>query len=118
MAIFGSYIGKERASSARPSSGRPGYCVAFTSGPDYFPSAFAFGVNPDQGPNLIFVTLPNVFNSMPGGRLWGRAVLCVPLLRRPLTVTAVFENILACWMDKWNISRGRAVAANWRSFSC
>ena len=48
-------------------------CVAFVSGLIIFPSAFAFGVNPGQGPSLIFVTLPNVFNAMPGGQLLGRA---------------------------------------------
>ena len=86
--------------------------VAFTSGLIIFPAAFAFGVNPDSGPNLIFVTLPNVFNSMPGGRLWGALFFVFLFFAALSTVTAVFENILACWMDRWNISRGKAVAAN------
>ncbi len=113
MAIFGSYIGKERRLFGETLNvGVLDTCVAFTSGLIIFPSAFAFGVNPDQGPNLIFVTLPNVFNSMPGGRLWGALFFVFLFFAALSTVTAVFENILACWMDKWNISRGRAVAAN------
>ena len=86
--------------------------MAFTSGLIIFPAAFAFGVNPDSGPNLIFVTLPNVFNSMPGGRLWGALFFVFLFFAALSTVTAVFENILACWMDRWDISRGKAVAAN------
>ncbi len=113
MAIFGSYIGKERRLFGECISiGVLDTFVAFTSGLIIFPSAFAFGVNPDSGPNLIFVTLPNVFNSMPGGRLWGALFFVFLFFAALSTVTAVFENILACWMDKWGIARGRAVAAN------
>ena len=113
IAIFGSYIGKEhRLAGEALRIGVLDTFVAFTSGLIIFPSAFAFGVNPDQGPNLIFVTLPNVFNSMPGGRLWGALFFVFLFFAALSTVTAVFENILACWMDKWGISRGKAVAAN------
>lgn len=87
-------------------------CVAFVSGLIIFPSAFAFGVNPGQGPSLIFVTLPNVFNAMPGGQLWGALFFVFLFFAALSTVTAVFENILACWMDRFGISRGRAVLAN------
>ena len=86
--------------------------VAFCSGLIIFPSAFAFGVNPGQGPSLIFVTLPNVFNAMPGGQLWGALFFVFLFFAALSTVTAVFENILACWMDRFGISRGRAVLAN------
>ena len=72
MAIFGSYIDKKRALTGEA------VCitaldtsVAFISGLIIFPACFAFGVNPDSGPNLIFITLPNIFNSMTGGRVWG-----------------------------------------------
>ena len=72
MSIFGSYIGKERRLFGEAINvGVLDTCVAFVSGLIIFPSAFAFGVNPGQGPSLIFVTLPNVFNAMPGGQLWG-----------------------------------------------
>ena len=113
MAIFGSYIGRERRLFGEAINvGILDTFVAFTSGLIIFPSAFAFGVNPDSGPNLIFVTLPNVFNSMPGGRLWGALFFVFLFFAALSTVTAVFENILACWMDRWNISRNKAVAAN------
>ena len=113
MAIFGSYIGRERRLFGEAINvGILDTFVAFTSGLIIFPAAFAFGVNPDSGPNLIFVTLPNVFNSMPGGRLWGALFFVFLFFAALSTVTAVFENILACWMDKWGISRGKAVAAN------
>ena len=113
MAIFGSYIGKERRLFGECISiGVLDTFVAFTSGLIIFPSAFAFGVNPDAGPNLIFVTLPNVFNAMPGGRLWGALFFVFLFFAALSTVTAVFENILACWMDKWEVSRKKAVSTN------
>ena len=113
MAIFGSYIGRERRLFGETINvGVLDTFVAFTSGLIIFPSAFAFGVNPDSGPNLIFVTLPNVFNAMPGGRLWGALFFVFLFFAALSTVTAVFENILACWMDRWNISRSRAALAN------
>ena len=113
MAIFGSYIGKDRRLFGETISvGILDTCVAFVSGLIIFPSAFAFGVNPDSGSNLIFVTLPNVFNAMPGGRLWGALFFVFLFFAALSTVTAVFENILACWMDKWGISRRKAVLAN------
>ena len=113
MAIFGSYIGKERRLFGEAISvGILDTCVAFISGLIIFPSAFAFGVQPDAGPNLIFVTLPNVFNAMPGGRVWGAMFFVFLFFAALSTVTAVFENILACWMDKWKISRRKAVLAN------
>ena len=113
MAIFGSYIGRERRLFGESINvGILDTFVAFTSGLIIFPAAFAFGINPDAGPNLIFVTLPNVFNAMPGGRLWGALFFVFLFFAALSTVTAVFENILACWMDRWNISRSKAVAAN------
>ena len=58
------------------------------------------------------MTLPNVFNAMPGGQLWGALFFVFLFFAALSTVTAVFENILACWMDRFGISRGRAVLAN------
>ena len=113
MAIFGSYIGRDRRLFGESLNvGILDTCVAFTSGLIIFPSAFAFNIPADAGPNLIFVTLPNVFNAMPGGRLWGALFFVFLFFAALSTVTAVFENILACWMDKWDISRGKAVLAN------
>ena len=72
LAIFGSYIGKEhRLMGEAVRVGVLDTCVAFTAGLIIFPACFAYDVAPDSGFGLIFVTLPNVFNSMSGGRLWG-----------------------------------------------
>ena len=113
MAIFGSYIGRERSLMGEVINITIlDTFVAFVSGLIIFPSAFAFGVQPDSGANLIFVTLPNVFNEMPGGRLWGALFFVFMSFAAMSTVTAVFENIISCWMDKWKVSRRRAVWAN------
>ena len=113
MAIFGSYLGRERSLMGEVINITIlDTCVAFVSGLIIFPAAFAFGVQPDSGPNLIFVTLPNIFNEMPGGRVWGALFFVFMSFAALSTVTAVFENILACWMDKWKVSRRTAVTAN------
>lgn len=114
LAIFGSYIGKEQALAGEAIRiGLLDTSVAFTAGLIIFPACFAFGVNPDSGPNLLFVTLPNVFNSMPGGgRLWGFLFFLFMAFAAMSTVTAVFENIICFAMDKWNWSRRKAVLVN------
>ena len=113
MAIFGSYIGKEQRLFGEAINVTVlDTCVAFVAGLIIFPSAFAFGVNPGEGPGLIFVTLPNVFNAMPSGRLWGALFFVFLFFAALSTVTAVFENILACCMDKWGWSRKKAVLIN------
>ena len=113
MLIFGRYMSKDQALQGE--AGRIAVLdtfVAFTSGLIIFPACFAFGVNPDQGPSLIFVTLPNVFNAMGGGRFWGALFFLFMAFASLSTVLAVFENIIACFMDKWNMSRGKACLIN------
>ena len=113
IAIFGSYIGKERRLMGEALNVTIlDTFVAFVAGLIIFPAAFAFNVQPDSGPNLIFITLPNVFNSMPGGRLWGALFFIFMSFAAMSTVTAVFENILSCCMDKWGWSRNKSVAIN------
>ena len=100
MAIFGSYIGKERALLGEAVNVAVlDTFVAFTSGLIIFPACFAYGVNPGEGPALIFKTLPNVFNHMPMGRLWGSLFFVFMSFAALSTVLAVFENIIACLMD-------------------
>ena len=113
IAIFGSYIGKERRLTGEALNVTIlDTLVAFVAGLIIFPAAFAFGVEPDAGPNLIFITLPNVFNAMPGGRVWGALFFIFMSFAAMSTVTAVFENILSCCMDKWGWSRKKAVGIN------
>ncbi|MEG0753404.1 MAG: sodium-dependent transporter [Angelakisella sp.] len=113
MAIFGSYIGKERTLTGEAIGITIlDTLVAFMSGLIIFPACFAFGVQPDSGPNLIFVTLPNVFNTMPGGNLWGGFFFLFLSFAALSTVVAVFENILSFSMDLWGFSRKKAVLIN------
>lgn len=100
MAIFGSYIGKERSLLGESVNVAVlDTFVAITSGLIIFPACFAYGVEPGAGPGLIFVTLPNIFNHMPGGRIWGGLFFIFMSFAAFSTVLAVFENIMACVMD-------------------
>lgn len=113
MAIFGSYMSKEHTllgESLRISV--LDTFVAITSGLIIFPACFAFDVAPDAGPPLIFITLPNVFSEMTGGRFWGSLFFLFMTFAAFSTVIAVFENIIACCMDKWNWSRKKASFIN------
>ena len=113
IAIFGSYIGKERKLTGEAINVTVlDTFVAFVAGLIIFPAAFAFDIQPDSGPNLIFITLPNVFNSMPGGRLWGSLFFIFMSFAAMSTVTAVFENIISCFPDRWEMSRKKAVIIN------
>lgn len=106
MAIFGSYIGKERALFGEALNvGVLDTLVALISGLIIIPACFAFGIEPGQGPGLIFVTLPNVFNQMPLGRLWGALFFLFMSSAALTTVLAVFETILACLRDYTGLSR-------------
>lgn len=114
LAIFGSYIGKEHTLAGEAVRvGLLDTFVAFMAGLIIFPACFAFGVTPGEGPALIFVTLPNVFNAMPGGgRLWGALFFVFMSFAALSTVTAVFENIICFAMDKWGWSRKKAALVN------
>ena len=113
MAVFGSYIGKERSLL-----GESTYVaildtfVAFTSGLIIFPACYAYNIEPDSGPSLIFETLPNIFNNMPLGRLWGGLFFVFMSFAAISTVLAVFENIIACFTDMFAVSRKKACIIN------
>lgn len=113
MAIFGSYIGKEHTLLKESVNiGILDTFVAVVAGLIIFPACFAFGVNPDSGPSLIFVTLPNIFNSMAGGRIWGALFFVFMSFAAFSTVIAVFENIISCGMDMWGLSRKKSCLIN------
>ena len=86
--------------------------VALVSGLIIFPACFAFGVNPDSGFGLIFVTLPNIFNNMPLGQLWGGLFFIFLFFAALTTIIAVFENIGSCFTDLFNWSRKKSVLIN------
>mgnify|MGYP003375809138 FL=1 len=113
MAIFGSYIGKERSLLGEAVNVAVlDTFVAITAGLIIFPACFAFDVAPDSGPSLIFITLPNVFNHIPLGRLWGSLFFVFMAFAAFSTVLAVFENILSCTMDLTGWSRRKASVIN------
>lgn len=113
MAIFGSYIGKDHTLTGEAISVTIlDTFVAVMAGLIIFPACAAFGVNPGEGPGLVFQTLPNIFNAMPGGRLWGSLFFVFMSFAALSTIIAVFENILSFAMDLWGWSRKKAVIFN------
>ena len=86
--------------------------VALLAGLVIFPTCFAYGIDPGEGPSLIFITLPNVFNSMEGGRLWGTLFFLFMIFAAISTIIAVFENIICFAMDLTGCSRRKAVICN------
>ena len=113
MAIFGSYLGKDRALLGEAVNvGVLDTFVAFTAGLIIFPAGFAYGIEPDAGPNLIFITLPNIFNHMPLGRLWGSLFFVFMSFAALSTIFTVFENIIACTGELFGWSRKKACIFN------
>ena len=113
MEIFGSYMGEEHSLPGEAAR----ICaldtfVALMAGTIIFPACFTFGVQPDNGPSLIFMTLPQVFVNMTGGRFWGTLFFLFMVFASFSTVLAVFENILAIRMDTFGWSRKKAVLVN------
>ena len=113
MSIFGSYISKDRSLTGEALS----ICaldttVALLAGLAIIPACFAFNIDPGQGPGLVFVTLPNIFNQMVGGQLWGTLFFIFMSFAALSTVIAVFENIISFAMDLWGWDRKKAVVVN------
>ncbi len=113
MEIFGSYMTREKTLPGESIK----ICildtfVAITAGLIIFPACFSYGVQPDQGPALIFVTLPNVFVNMAGGRIWGTLFFLFMTFACFSTVIAVFENLISFSIDMFNLSRTKAVIIN------
>lgn len=106
MEIFGSYMGREHTLLGEGAR----ICaldtfVAISAGLIIFPACMSYGVEVTAGPSLIFVTLPNVFVNMAGGRIWGSLFFLFMTFASFSTVIAVFENIMASCMDNFNWSR-------------
>lgn len=113
LSIFGSYIGKERSLTGEAISVMAlDTAVAIMAGLIIFPACFAFGVNPGEGPGLVFVTLPNIFNGMAGGRIWGTLFFLFMTFAAFSTVIAVFQNIIACARDLWGWSLKKSTWVN------
>ena len=113
MAIFGSYIGKDRSLLGESVTiAALDTFVAITSGLIIFPACFTFGVDQTQGPSLVFITLPNIFNNIPFGRVWGSLFFVFMTFAAFSTVLAVFENIVSCGMELTGFSRKKSSIVN------
>ncbi len=113
MAIFGSYIDKNRTLLGESVNiAILDTFVALVSGLIIFPTCFSFGISPDMGPSLIFITLPNIFNHMAGGRIWGTLFFVFMSFAAFSTILAVFENIISCGMDLFGWSRRKSSFLN------
>lgn len=113
MAIFGSYIGKERTLLGESVNvALLDTLVALSSGLIIFPACFAYNVDVNSGPSLIFITLPNIFNNLPGGRIWGSLFFVFMSFAALSTVLAVFEEITACTQDLFGWGRKKACIVN------
>lgn len=113
MEIFGSYLKKERSLLGEAT----GIIlldtfVALMAGFIIIPACFAYNVQPDAGPSLLFITLPTVFNNMTGGRIWGTCFFIFMSFAALSTVIAVFESILSFYMDMAGWERKKAVGFN------
>ena len=109
MTIFGSYIGKEKSiTNESIIIVILDTLIALLSGLVIFPACFAFGVNPGEGAGLAFVTLPNIFNSMPLARLWGTLFFVFLSMAALTTVVTVFENLIAFTMSEFRMQRNIA----------
>ena len=113
MEIFGSYMSKDHALAGEGVR----ICaldtfVAVMSGLIIFPACFSYGVEVTSGPKLIFVTLPNVFVNLAGGRIWGSLFFLFMTFASFSTVIAVFENIMSFAMDMFGWSRNKTAIIN------
>lgn len=112
LAIFGSYIGKTKRLT-----GEAMWViildtfVAIMAGLIIFPACFSYGVSPASGPNLLFVALPNVFNAMPAGRLWGSLFFLFMMFASFSTIIAVFENLIVCFFELLHKERETIIRA-------
>lgn len=112
LAVFGSYIGKSKRLT-----GEAIWVivldtfVAIMAGLIIFPACFAYGVSPSSGPNLLFVALPNVFNHMAFGRLWGMLFFLFMAFASMSTIIAVFENLIVCFFELLHVDRHRIIRA-------
>ena len=109
MEIFGSYMSDEKTliSEAACITALDTF-VAICSGLIIFPACFSYGVEPDAGPSLIFITLPQVFMNMSGGRIWGSMFFLFMTFASFSTVIAVFENLIKCSVENYGADRKKA----------
>lgn len=113
MEIFGSYMDSKHAiTSEAINITLLDTLVAIMAGFIIIPACFSYGVEVGAGPSLLFITMPNIFNNMFGGRIWGTMFFIFMSFAALSTVIAVFENIISIGIDKWGLTRKKAVSIN------
>ena len=113
MAIFGSYLDKKRSLTGESVNiVILDTFVALVAGLIVIPACFAFGVEPAAGPSLVFITLPNIFTQMAGGRFWGSLFFLFLFFAALSTIVGVFENLVSFGMDLFGFSRNKSVGIN------
>ena len=113
MAIFGSYIDRKHSLTGEGIRVLVlDTFVAVMAGLIIFPACMSFGVDAGSGPGLVFVTLPNIFNAMQNGTLWGVLFFVFMNFAALSTIIAVFENIVSFTIDLFNYSRRKSVIIN------
>uniref|UniRef100_UPI004055AEFC sodium-dependent transporter n=1 Tax=Agathobacter sp. TaxID=2021311 RepID=UPI004055AEFC len=113
MAVFGSYIGKDRSLMGESVNvAALDTFVALASGFIIFPACYAYDVDVTSGMGLIFKTLPNIFNDIPLGRFWGSLFFVFMSFAALSTIFAVFEMIIACTKDLFGWERKKACLMN------
>lgn len=113
LSVFGSRIDKKHSLTSNALlMGGLDTLVALLAGLIIFPACFSFGVKPDSGANLLFITMPNIFNAMSGGQIWGTLFFLFMIFAAITTVIAVIENIMTFMMDATGCSRKKAAIIN------
>ena len=113
MEIFGSYVDKRYSLTGEATRIiLLDTFVAIMSGLIIFPACFAYGVNPGAGPELLFITMPNIFNHMAGSRIWSILFFIFMSFAAMSTLIAVFENIVSYWIDTHGWTRRKACLVN------
>lgn len=121
MAIFGSYIDKKRSLLGESVNiAALDTFVALASGFIIFPACYAYDVDVTSGMGLIFLTLPNIFNHLPGGQFWGSLFFVFMSFAALSTIFAVFENVVSCTMDlfKWERKKASLLNGIFLAFAC
>lgn len=110
MLIFGSYLDKSRSLTGEAVSITAlDTFVALTAGFIVIPACFAYGIEPGAGPSLVFITLPNIFSQMTGGRIWSFLFFLFLTFAALSTIIAVFENLIAFNMELFGWTRKKSV---------
>ena len=113
MEIFGSYMKRDRTIAGESVTVVIlDTLIALVAGLIIIPSCFAYNIEPDAGPSLLFITLPNVFNNMPLGNVWGTIFFIFMSFAALSTLIGVFENIVSMSMEAFNVGRKKSVIYN------